>query len=300
MDKLKAIANFVRIVDNGSLSAAADATGQSVASLVRSLAALERYLGARLLNRSTRRMALTDEGEQYLAWSRRVLADFDDMEHRLEVRDGTVRGLLRLTAPVEFGQRYVAPLVNDFLKSHPHLRIELMLHDQIMPLLDERFDLALRIGALPDSAMVARRVGATRLVTCASPAYLREAPALNNPSALREHRCITLASQGRRWYYRSEGRDLVEDISPTLVCNQLRAASLACVQGVGIARMMHYQVADELAEGRLIKVLEAFEPLDLPVQLVYPHSLELAPRVKAFVDWAYPQLEALTPNPADD
>lgn len=297
MDRLKAIANFVRIVDNGSLSAAADATGQSVASLVRSLAALERYLGVRLLNRSTRRMALTDEGAEYLAWSRRMLADFDDMEQRLEARDGIVRGLLRVTAPVEFGQRYVAPLVNAFLAEHGQLRVELSLSDQMLPLLDERLDLALRIGHLPDSALVARKVGATRLVTCASPVYLRAAPAIDSPSSLREHACITLASQGRHWYYRHADKEQAEEIAPRLVCNQIRAASQACVQGLGITRLLHYQVVDELADGRLVRILRDFEPLDLPIQLVYPHSLQLSPRVRAFVEWACPQLEELTPDP---
>lgn len=300
MDRLKAMTNFVHIVDNGSLSSAADSTGQSVASLVRSLAALERYLGVRLLNRSTRRMALTDEGEQYLAWSRRMLADFDDMEQRLESRDDDVRGLLRLTAPVEFGQRYVAPLINAFLKAHPHLRVELSLNDQVLPLLDERLDLALRIGHLPDSAMVARQVGVTRLITCASAEYLRTAPVLDHPSALRHHACIAQVSHGRRWHYRHEGKALAEDINPRLVCNQIRAASLACIQGIGITRLMHYQVADELAEGRLIRVLTDYEPLDLPIHLVYSHALQLSPRLRTFVEWACPQLQALTPSPAAD
>ncbi|MBX8554974.1 LysR family transcriptional regulator [Pseudomonas cichorii] len=297
MDRLKAMANFVRIVDSGSLSSAADVTGQSVASLVRSLAALERYLGVRLLNRSTRRMALTDEGEEYLAWSRRMLADFDDMEQRLESRDGIARGLLRLTAPVEFGQRYLAPLVNAFLKIHEEMTAELSLNDQVIPLLDERLDLALRIGHLPDSAMVARKVGTTRLVTCASPDYLRSAPAIHSPQSLREHACITLAFQGRHWYFRHQEKERVEEITPRLICNQVRAASQACLQGVGITRLMHYQVADELADGRLVRILRDFEPMDLPIQLVYPHSLQLSPRVRAFVEWACPQLERLTPDP---
>lgn len=298
MDRLKAMANFVRIVDSGSLSAAAHTTGQSVASLVRSLAALERYLGVRLLNRSTRRMALTDEGEQYLAWSRRMLADFDDMEQRLDARDGVARGLLRITAPVEFGQRYVAPLVNAFLNEHREISVELSLNDHIVALLDDRLDLALRIGHLPDSAMVARQIGATRLVTCASPDYLSSAPAIDTPQALHQHACIVFASQGRHWYYRHNGRELAEEITPRLVCNQVRAASLACVQGVGITRLMHYQVADELADGRLVRILGDFEPADLPIQLVYPHALQLSPRVRAFVEWACPQLEQLTPDPA--
>jgi DNA-binding transcriptional LysR family regulator len=296
MDRLKAMANFVRIVDSGSLSSAAEATGQSVASLVRSLAALERYLGVRLLNRTTRRMALTGEGEEYLIWGRRMLADVDDMEQRLNARDGVPRGLLRLTAPVEFGQRYLVPMVNAFLKEHREMGVELSLNDQVLPLLDQRLDLALRVGHLPDSAMVARRIGATRLVTCASPDYLRDAPAIDSPGALREHACITLASQGRHWYYRHKEKELTEEITPRLVCNQIRTASLACVQGVGITRLMHYQVADELADGRLIRILREFEPMELPIHLVYPHSLQLSPRVKVFVDWACPLLEKLTPD----
>ncbi len=295
MDKLKAMANFVRIVDNGSLSAAADASGQSVASVVRSLAALERHLGVRLLNRSTRRMALTDEGAQYLAWSRRMLAEFADIEQRLDAQDGSVRGLLRLTAPVEFGQRYLAPLVNAFLKEHPQVQVELNLNDQIVPLLDERLDLALRIGHLPDSTLVARPLGTTRLVTCASPDYLASSPPIDIPAALKDHACILFAAQGRHWYYRDGDREQAEEITPRLTCNQIRSASLACVQGLGITRLMHYQVADELADGRLVRLLKDYEPKDLPIQLVYPHSLQLSPRVRAFVEWACPRLERVMP-----
>jgi len=228
-----------------------------------------------------------------------MLADFDDMEQRVEAKDGLVRGLLRVTAPVEFGHRYLAPLVNEFIKENGEVRVELNLTDQVVPLLDERLDLALRLGHLPDSAMVARQVGATRLITCASPDYLRAAPAIDSPASLREHACIALSSQGRHWYYRHQGKVLAEEIAPRLVCNQIRAASQACVQGLGVTRLMHYQVADELADGRLLRVLKSFEPTDLPVQLVYPHSLQLSPRVRAFVEWAGPQLERLTPDPED-
>ena len=296
MDRLKAMANFVRIVDNGSLSAAADVTGQSVASLVRSLAALETHLGVRLLNRSTRSMALTDEGREYLAWSRNMLAEVDDMEQRLIMRDGQLHGLLRMTSPVEFGQRYLAPLVGEFLQAHQQLRIELILNDQLVPLLDEGLDLALRIGHLPDSSLIARRIGATRLIACASPAYLANAPDLTVPGHLQQHACIALSSQGRHWYFYEQDKQQVQEITPRLTCNQIRAASQACVQGVGVARFMHYQVAEELADGRLVRVLDAFEPAELPIQLVYPHSLQLAPRVRAFVEWACGRLERLTPD----
>ncbi|WP_213881139.1 LysR family transcriptional regulator [Pseudomonas sp. dw_358] len=297
MDRLKAMANFVRINESGSLSSAAEATGQSVASLVRSLAALEQHLGVRLLNRTTRRMALTVEGEEYLAWSRRMLADFDDMEQRLEGRDGVARGLLRITAPVEFGQRYVAPLVNGFLQQHPAITAELHFNDQVVPLLDERLDLALRIGHLPDSGLLARQVGATRLVTCASPAYLEGAPALEHPLQLSEHPCIASAAQGRQWHYRQDGKELTAQVTTRLICNQVRAVAAACIQGLGVTRLLHYQIADALASGQLVRILTNFEPADLPIHLVYPHSLQLSPRVRTFVEWASAQLPASVPDP---
>lgn len=297
MDRLKAMANFVRINESGSLSSAAEATGQSVASLVRSLAALEQHLGVRLLNRTTRRMALTVEGEEYLAWCRRVLAEFDDIEQRLEARDGIARGLLRITAPVEFGQRYMAPLVNRFLEQHPAINVELNFNDQVVPLLDERLDLALRIGHLPDSGLLARRVGATRLVTCASPAYLQSAAPIDHPQDLPAHACIATAAQGRHWHYRDSARELVVQVAPRLVCNQVRAAALACIQGIGVTRVLHYQVADELACGQLVRVLPDHEPADLPIHLVYPHSLQLSPRVRTFVEWASERLRHTTPDP---
>ncbi|GAB7530202.1 LysR family transcriptional regulator [Pseudomonas sp. 3A(2025)] len=297
MDRLKAMANFIRIVDSGSLSAAADSSGQSVASLVRSLAALEKHLGVRLLNRSTRRMALTEEGTEYLAWSRRMLADFDAMEQRLDARHDCPAGLLRLTAPVEFGQRYIAPLVNDFLKAHADMRIELTLDDRIVDLLDDGLDLAIRIGRLPDSSMVARSVGRTRLVTCASPDYLHSAPPLDSPAMLSQHACIAIAGQGRHWYFRQGKAEHVHTVQPRLTTNQTRSTRLACVQGLDIARLLHYQVWEELQTGRLQRVLQDFEPEDLPVQLVYPHAQMLSPRVRAFIDWACPRLQTQAPNP---
>lgn len=297
MDKLKAIANFVHIVNCGSLSAAADATGQSVASVVRSLAALEHQLGVRLLNRNTRSMALTTEGEQYLHWSRRILTEFDEIERHLDASDGTLRGTLRIAAPVEFGQRYMSPLVNDFLQQHSAISVELHFDDNIVALLEERLDLALRIGHLPDSSMVARHLGSTQLITCASPDYLSSAPPLQAPSALQEHACITQTWQGRNWHYQQANNSWVEQITPKLACNQVRAAVLACIQGVGIARLMHYQVAEELSAGRLVRVLTDDEPPELPIQLVYPHTLQLSPRVRFFIDWLSPQLKQRLPNP---
>ena len=132
---------------------------------------------------------------------------------------------------------------------------------------------------------------------CVSPDYLSIAPAIDTPAALEDHACIAFAGQGRHWYYRNGEKEQAEEITPRLTCNQIRAASLACIQGVGITRLMHYQVANELADGRLVRLLRDHEPEDLPIQLVYPHALQLSPRVRAFVEWACPRLERLMPGP---
>lgn len=298
MDRLKAIATFVRIVDAGSLSAAAEMSGQSAASVVRTLAALEAYLGVRLLNRNTRRLALTDEGAEFLAWGKRILAEFDDIEHSFDVRRSHPGGLLRITASVEFGSRYVAPLVNAFLADHQAIRVELTLLDHMVDMLEEGLDLAIRIGRLPDSSMVAVPLGVTRLVVCASPAYLRDSDPLSHPSSLHQHDCVAFASQGKHWHFLEKGVALTETVPARLQSNQVRAVCQAGLQGVGVIRLLHYQVADELGDGRLIRLLRDFEPPDIPVQMVYPNSRLLSSRVRQFIDWIAPRLRAIIPDPS--
>lgn len=305
MDRLKAMATFVRIVDSGSLTAAADASGQSTAAVVRSLAALEKHLGVRLLNRNTRRLALTDEGTEFLAWSRRMLAEFDQVEQRFEARRHEPGGLLRMTAPIEFGRRHVAPVVNAFLSRHPAMRIELILVDRVVDLIEEGLDLAIRIGKLPDSAMVALPLGRTRLVVCASPDYLAGAAPVDHPSALTDHACIAFLPQGRDWQFRdaaagqsASGPPVTAAVVARLASNQVEAARLAGQQGLGIVRLFHYQVAEELADGRLVRLLTPFEPADIPIQMVYPHARLLSPRVRQLIDWAAPRLRAAIPDPA--
>jgi len=298
MDRLKAMATFVRIVEAGSLSAAAAMSNQSAASVVRSLASLEKHLGVRLLNRNTRRLALTAEGSEFLVWSRRMLAEFDEVEHNFDARRHRPGGLLRITAPVEFGRRYVAPLISAFLASNPAIQIELTLLDRMVDLLHEGMDLAIRIGHLPDSTLVATTVGRTRLVTCASPGFLGESGTIVDPAALRKIACIAFALQGNLWQFLREGVAITEEISARLTTNQAEVASQACVNGLGVARLLHYQVATELKDGRLVRLLSAFDPDDVPIQMVYPHSRLMSPRIRLFIDWAVPRLAAQLPNPA--
>ena len=307
MDRLKAMATFVRIVDSGSLTAAAEASAQSPASVVRALAALEQHLGVRLLNRNTRRLALTDEGSEFLAWSRRMLAEFDEVEHRFEARRDQPGGLLRLTAPVEFGKRHVAPLINAFLQRYPAIRVELILLDRVVDLIEEGLDLAIRIGTLPDSAMIAMPLGRTRLVVCASPAYLAEAAPIDSPAALRAQACIAFLPQGKDWQFQvpasgsaaaaAAATTLGETIVPRLASNQAQVVAQAGLAGLGVIRLLHYQVAEALADGRLVRLLTDFEATDLPVQLVYPHARLLSPRVRQLIDWATPRLREAIPDP---
>ena len=325
MDRLKAMAIFVRIVDSGSLTAAAAASAQSAASVVRTLAALEKHLGVRLLNRNTRRLALTDEGAEFLDWSRRMLAEFDEVEHRFDARRDQPAGLLRLTAPIEFGTRHVAPLVNAFLRCHPAIRVELVLLDRIVDLIDEGLDLAIRIGDLPDSALVATAVGRTRLVVCASPAYLAQAGPPASPADLQDQACIAFLPQGRDWLFRTPrprstrrrgssgsisagagarprdgagGGLHIESIVPRLASNQVQVVTQAGIDGLGVIRLFHYQVADALADGRLVRLLPDLELADIPIQIVYPHARLLAPRVRELIDWIGPRLRTSIPDPA--
>lgn len=297
MDRLKAMATFVRIVDTGSLTAAAEALGKSPASVVRSLAALEKQLGVRLLNRNSRRQALTDEGADYLAWCRRILAEFEELEHGFEARRSTPSGLLRLTAPVEFGRQHVLPLVNRFMAAHPAMRVELVLLDRPLDLLEEGLDLAIRIGRLPDSSLVAVPLGRTRQVVCASPRLLAETAPIERPQDLQGLPGIVFTPQGRAWRFASRGAALEMEITARLSTNQIQAALGACLDGLGVAQLLHYQVARELADGRLVRLLRAYEAPALPIQLVYPHARLLSSRVRRFMDWVTAELGASIPDP---
>lgn len=292
MDKLRAMATFVQIVDTGSLTAAADAMGTSLTSVVRTLAALEAGLGARLLNRSTRRMALTEEGRDYLERCRRILAEVDEAEAALSARQARPAGRLAITAPVMFGRLHVVPVVTDFLQTHPQMRVELLLLDRVVDLLDEGLDLAVRIGPLPDSSLVAQTVGETRRVVCASPAYLDARGRPGRPADLASHSCVrfTGLNAAPEWEFAGRGKAVRVPVDGTLVTNQVEAALDACVKGLGCGRFFGYQAATLLRAGHLERVLQDFEPAAVPVSMVYPHARLLSSRARAFMDWAVPRL----------
>jgi DNA-binding transcriptional LysR family regulator len=293
VDKLRAMETFVRIVDGGSLTAAAAALGASPPTVVRSLAALERALGVRLLNRTTRRLSLTDAGREYYERCRRVLADVEHAEAALSARRAAPRGRLRVTAPVLFGRMRVAPLVVAFLAKHREVEVDLVLLDRVVDLVEEGIDAAVRIGPLPESSLVAVRVGETPRVVCAAPAYLKRAGTPAAPADLAAHRCVAFRgiTPGPEWSFAGDPPERVA-VRPCLSTNQIDVAIDACLAGAGCTQVLGYQVAEPLAAGRLRRVLRDFEPAPLPIHIVYPQARLLSTNVRAFVDFAAPRLRA--------
>lgn len=295
MDKLRAMETFVRIVDAGSLTAAADLLDTSLTSVVRSLATLEAALGTRLLNRTTRRIALTDEGREYFERCRRILAEVEEAENALSARQTTPAGKLTITAPVMFGRLHVGPVLTDFLAAYPAVHAELMLFDRVVDLLDEGIDVAIRIGHLRDSSLVAVALGTTRRIVCASPDYLRRTGTPQHPADLAGHRCLQFLGvvPGAEWEFSDNGGDgkpIRVPIKGTLATNQIDIALDACGKGLGCSVFLDYQVRAALAAGSLRRILQDFEAAPIPVHIVYPHSRLLSSRVRSFVDWATPRL----------
>lgn len=278
---------FVRIADSGSLTAAADALGMSAPAVVRSLAALERVVGVRLLNRTTRRSSLTDEGREYLERCKSVLAEVEHADAVLSVRRVEPRGLLRLTAPVTYGRMHVAPLLAGLTARHPGLEVELLLVDRVVDLVEEGMDAGVRIGHLAQSSLVAVRLEETRRVICAAPAYLKRQGVPLVPQDLAAHRTILFSglTAATEWSFGAKPVTRIP-IRPFFRTNQFDAALDCCLRGLGCAQFLSYQVEHLIASGKLRRLLEDFEPPPVPVQLVYPHARLLSPNVRAFADAA--------------
>ena len=291
MDKLKAMSVFVAIVDQSGLSKAAEQIGRSPAAVVRTLAELEAHLGVRLLNRSTRRISLTDDGREYLLHCRKIVADVEAAELSIDLRRETISGKLTLTAPVTFGRLHLAPLINAYLAQHPQVNIELILLDRVVDIIEEGFDLALRIGHLSDSSLVAKRVGEVSAVVLASPKALDHFGPLKHPSDLNDWPTINEIAFGREWHFSESGKTTVQVHHPRLTTNQIDVALNAAIDGLGAVKLLSYQAFDAIESGLLVRVLTEFEQTPIPVQFVYPHSRLLSPRVRNFLNWIVPKIE---------
>jgi DNA-binding transcriptional LysR family regulator len=292
MDKLTAMQTFVRIVETGSLTAAANALDTSLPTVVRALAALERQLGVSLLHRTTRRMHLTDEGARYLERCRTILSAVQDTEEHLRSGRSEAVGKLTVTASVLFGRRYIAGIVNDFLRRHPQVSADLLFVDRVVNLIEEGVDVAVRIGHLKDSSLVATAVGRVRPVVCASEQYLRRHGTPQTPDDLRKHACIRhlgLVPRGE-WPFRVGTRQVSIPITSVVTCNEIDTAVNACVDGLGLGLFLSYMVAPNTKAGQLKYVLEKFETEPMPVHVVYPPSKLVSAKVRAFIDDCVAQL----------
>jgi DNA-binding transcriptional LysR family regulator len=283
MDRLDELAIFVAIIDSGSLAGAARRLRRSPPAVTRALATLEDRLGARLFERTTRRLSPTEAGRDLAPRARRLLNDYDAAA--IGVSAAPVRGLIRVTAPVQFGRRHVAPIVSSFLDRFPETQIELVLNDRNLDLIEEGLDLAVRIGPLSDSGLKVRRVGEVRRVLVASPAYLARRGTPKTPADLARHDTIfgTARAGAPEWRFGPSARGPVVRLSPRLLVNEVEAQLIAVRAGRGIARVLSYQVAEDLAAGTLVRLLSSYEPAPLPVQLV-TLSGHRAPKVRAFLD----------------
>lgn len=294
MDKLRAMQTFVRIVDQGSLTAAAQALGTSLPAVVRTLAALEAHLQVRLLNRTTRRLSLTDEGRGYLDSCRQILATVDEAEARLSARHVEPSGRLAMTAPVLFGQMYVAPAVTAFVERYPAVHCAMMFTDRVVDMVEEEIDVAVRIGPLADSTLVAQSVGEIRRVVVAAPAFLRRHGEPAHPDELARSRCVRfLPGQSATpwWAFQENGRPFHVAVDGNLAFNQTAPAVAACAAGAGFGHFLSYQVAPLVASGELRIVLASFELPAWPLSLVYPHARLLPARTRAFIDWMKTHLQ---------
>ena len=293
MDRLDELAVLVAVVDQGSLVGAARRLRRSPPAVTRALAALEQRIGARLIERSTRRLSATEAGRALAEQSRALLSAYD--EAVADIAPAPVRGLLRITAPVQFGRRHVAPIVAAFLRKFPESQVELVLHDRYLDLIQEALDVAVRIGALSDSSLLVRRVGEVRRLVVASPDYLARRGTPAKPGELTAHDTIFSTSTWGplEWRFGSRGRTTVVRLSPRLLANDVDVRLAAARAGHGIVRVLSYQVSEDLAAGRLVRLLRAFEPPPLPVHLAAASRAHMPPKIREFLDLAAEQLGRL-------
>ena len=292
MDRLDAMRVFIAVAAAGSMSAAARHLGAPLTTVSRKVMALEEQVGIRLITRTTRRLALTEPGRRYLEACRRVIADLHEAERSLLGEHGEPRGELAVTAPLVFGRLHVLPVVAEFMRAFPQVDVRLLLLDRNVDLIEEGQDIAVRIGMLPDSTLIATRVGAIRRVVCASPAYLDARGVPQAPEDLAQHECITFTAvaQPDRWSFPGERGERRVSIHSRLVVNAAEAAVDAAVAGLGITRVLFYQATRPIAEGALQLLLEDFEPPALPVSLVHREARLPPARVRSFVSFAATRL----------
>ncbi len=294
MDRLEAMSILLKIVDRGSFSRASRELGVPLATVSRKVTELEAHLGARLLTRTTRKIALTDAGAVYIASARRILEEIEETERVVAGEFNGPRGELILTAPVLFGRLQVLPIVTAFLATYPEIDIRLLLSDRNLHLIEDHVDLAVRIGPLPNSSMIATRVGVIRTVVCASPEFLAGHGVPQSPGELASMPTVNFdfIAPGSIWSFRRKDAKGLSDVAikPRLTVSTAEAAVSAAQASVGVTRVLHYQCADAVRDNALRIVLSKFEPEPLPVHLIYTGASVLPTKTRFFLDFAATRL----------
>jgi DNA-binding transcriptional LysR family regulator len=296
MDRIDELLVFATILDAGSLAAAARRLRRSPPAITRSLAALEARVGARLFQRTSRRLTPTAAARRLASRARQLLGDYEQtIAAAEESRDAPLHGLLRVTAPFLFGRWHIAPIVRNFLDAHPGVRAELVLTNRNLDLVEEALDVGVRVGPLTEAGLIARRVGQVRPVLSASPDYIDRRGRPRTPRDLSKHDIVLVSDPPRvgEWRFRTSGREQAVRVTPRFVVNDIEAALSAVRAGSGITRSLSYQVADDISSGALVRVLREFELPVWPVHLVFPSARHMPRTVRAFLDVAAAALEAL-------
>ncbi len=300
MDKLNSMRVVVAVADAGSLTDAAADLGTSLPTVVRVLAATEQHLGVRLFERTTRQVRITEEGRLFVEAGRRILNEVAEIEDSLQDRRTEPVGLLAITAPVLFGRLHVTPVLNAFLSRYRDVSARLILIDRVVDLVEEGIDVAVRIGHVTAPDLVVSTVGTVRRCLCASPALLEAMDSVDQPGDLHRAPFIRVMGlmPGNRLIFKSEDvAQGVELANVRMTTNQIDAAVMSCIDGLGVGMFLSYQIQEAVAAGKLRLILEAFEPEPLPVSLVYSPTKRVSARTRAFISWAKQHLsERLVPG----
>ena len=294
MNQFRELSAFVAVAEEEAFNAAARRLKVSPSGVTRLINAMEERIGARLFTRTTRQVSLTDAGRRLYGEAGRILEEVEQAEALAAGAHQMPSGTLRLTAPVLFGQRYLMPIVRDFLDTYPTVSVSAGFLDRVVHILDEGFDVALRIGHLEDTSLYAVRVGTARRIVVASPGYLKSHGTPAKPSELADHQVVLpggLFGQ-ETWTFRAGGKPVVAKLKPRLSSTSITAGIDSAIAGWGITRVLSYQVADALADGRLVEILGEWDTEEMPISLLYPEGRQAAAKIRVFVDFAAERLRA--------
>ena len=289
MDRLEAMTILLAAVDSGSLSAASRRLRIPLATVSRRVAELEEHLHVRLLHRGSRKVVLTDAGRSYVDSCRRIMEEIAEVERTASGEYRAPQGELIITAPAVMGRSHVLPVVAEFQRAFPDIRMRLQLMDRYVNLVEEHVDLAVRIGELADSGLIATRLGLIRRVLCASPSYVKARGVPNEPADLASHDCVTYGPV-MGWEFSRDGVTQTIQVPSRLSVNLGEAAVAAAVTGAGISRVLSYLIEDLLKSRSLVTVLDAYEPSPIPVSVIYPSQRQVPLKLRAFLDFAVPRL----------